>query len=383
MEKTPSLALSVRFKHRSESSAKNDLRHDLRRGPQPRYIDGNRSHLNSVIIEPVSPSVLRDLCAERRGLLDMKRKRKITESVASSFIVTFGTGLQKHVDALSANDQDALYVSVGAAITDHLGIEMTGLVAHRDETGHHAHGQAPARHPDGRPMGKVITRQIASQIQDIAMEAASSFLPMIERGKRKVDRIADGDDPSTIYNRSVKQLHDDLPAEIEKAEAELVVATDRVREMQDRVDKLAEKISLNVKETKRLATYEKRLNDRKATEDKATEEARRLRADLSAKSDAKLASIKQREQALDVRSHVLDVAEAALDDWEKAIEVREAEVEVQETRLRRVLQEVQSLIGDVAERLGVARTLAAISDKVRSVISTPENTHDEPDGPSF
>jgi len=212
-DKIPSMAISFRFKHRSESSAKNDIRHDLRRGPQPKYIDGKRSNLNSTIIEPVSPSVLRDLCIERRKLTDIKRASKLNHSVASSFIITFGKGLQKHVNDLSADEQNALYEIVAVAVTDHLGIELTGLVAHRDETASHAHGQCPARHEDGRPMGKVITPTIASTIQDIAMEAAASFLPMIQRGKKKSERIDDGEDPSAIYNRSVKRLHEDLPFE--------------------------------------------------------------------------------------------------------------------------------------------------------------------------
>ena len=225
------MALSVRFKHRSESSAKNDLRHDLRRGPQPKYIDKDRTCLNTVIIEPASPSVLRDLCAERRKLIPMQRKAKITESVASSSIITFGRGLQAHVDELDHERQDELFTAVAKAVADHLGIEVTGLVGHRDEVSLHAHGQHPARHPDGRPMSRVITRKVASEIQDVAMEAARSFLPMIERGKKKADRIKDGDDPSTINNRTVRQLHEDLPLEIEARRQELVVAEARVIEL--------------------------------------------------------------------------------------------------------------------------------------------------------
>lgn len=278
--KTQNMALSFRFQHRSESSAKNDIRHDLRRGPQPKYIDGKRSHLNTVMIEPVSPSYLRDLCAERRELVKTERKVKINHSVASSFIITFGKGLQKHVDALPAEELDALFKAVADAVTDRVGIELTGLVAHRDETAKHAHGQCPARHPDGRAMGQVITRKIASEIQTIAMEAAKPFLPMIERGKPKAKRKADGEDPSAIYHRSVKQLHEDLPKEeaemkgritqlqtVIEAKEELVVeATARVIEMQKRVDKLHAKIDageeMTVAEEKRLKDYERRLNNR-------------------------------------------------------------------------------------------------------------------------
>lgn len=361
MEKIPSFALAVRFKHRSLSSAKNDIRHELRRGPQPRYIDPDRSHLNSVIIKPQSPAKLRDLCKARRDQLDMQRAAKASDSVASSVIIGFGKGLQPHVNALDVEQQDALYLAIAEAVTKHLGIELTGLVSHRDETAPHGHGQTPARHPDGRPMGKVITPTIASEIQTIAMEVAKPFLPMIERGKRKVDRISDGDDPSAIYNRSVKRLHEDLPDELEAAEAALLLAIDRVSEMQARVDKLSVKAELSTKEIKRLSTYEKRLDDRRAELDAVKDKTQEHREKLRAWSE-------EARAAQDADWSALDIERAALEDDRKAFEVE-----------KRALVDELRAAWIVIRDAGLGDTLIAVKDAVRAVF---KRSGDILDGPS-
>jgi|DEB0MinimDraft_12_1074336.scaffolds.fasta_scaffold04008_4 predicted nucleic acid-binding Zn-ribbon protein len=391
IEKTPSMALSVRFKHRSESSAKNDIRHDLRRGPQPKYIDAFRSDHNSTIIKPVSPSILRDICAERRELVDTERKAKSNHSVASSFVITFGAGLQRHVEDLSYDLQDALYRAVAEAVTDHIGIELTGLVAHRDETAPHAHGQCPARHQDGRPMGKAITQAIASEIQTIAMQAAAPFLPMIKRGKPKADRIADGEDQSAIYNRSVRQLHEDLPREeaqlkdrisnlgslIEAKEEQLIEATLRVSEMQKRVDKLQNKIddgeALTAAEEKRLATYQKRLDDRNAELDRFQKELERYRDDSKRDQDN-------------------------LDEGWTQLSAREEQLIEKEAKFAEAVSTMKSVMNYMAEELGltlprkISAGIKTLLEAVTSMVAakgekpfsaSSQNPTDDADRPGF
>lgn len=389
-EKEQSFAISIRFKHRNESSAKNDLRHDLRRGPQPKYIDGDRSGLNSVIIQPESPSILRKLCSERRELLDKQRKEKAAPSVASSFIITFGTGLQEHMNELSHDEQNALYEAVAVAATERLGIELTGLVAHRDETAPHAHGQCPARHPEGDPVSKVITPAIASELQDIAMEAARPFLPMIVRGKKKADRIAEGEDASAIYNRSVKQLHEDLPKEISAAEAALAIAQERVDEMQRYLAQTEAKLEAGkgdeVKLAKRLATYEKRLADRNAELTAAEDKLR--------DTEAKAKEIEQREVSVEAKEKQSERSMIAQDKFDEYLDKRDTEIseklraiEEREKQLSRVLSTVSRLVGSVADMLGVGSTLREIRDTIRNAgiefedpfLATPEDAPQDPD----
>lgn len=358
MKKIPSKALSIRFQHRSESALKNDMRHNLRVGKQPLYIDESRTKLNSIILEPQSPSILRKLCHERRGGL-MKRKAKSNMAVTTSFIITFGHDLQEQVSALSRSEQDTMYHKIALAITEHVEIELTGLVAHRDEVGQHCHGQTPARQLGGKPMSKVLTPSVCSEIQTVAMQAAQKFLPTIERGKRKADRIVAGEHSSAINNRTVKQLHDDLPVELEAAKAELFAATEQVLVMSGRVERLENKRDLTAAEVKRLEIYRLRLDANIATEKLALLTQTRLHRVDSAALDA-------REAALEARAEALHVAEKGF--------------EVKETKLRKVEKFVNKLLIEFGADLGVGNKLTAIGDALRAYYGSdvdPSNLDDE------
>lgn len=289
------MAISFRFEHRDGSRLRARYRHDQRNGPQPGYVDGDRTPDNSTIIPYQPIPELRAMCQERRSTRATKRAMKSNAAIGSTFIITFGKGLQSHVDALSVADQDQLYSAVADAVGKRLGEDVAGLIAHRDETASHAHGVLPAVAKDGRPFSKVINRSVASEIQQIAEDAARPFLPMIEGRKTKAQRIADGEDPSRIYHRTVRQLHDDLPKELAAAQERVaakeqdlaalaeaeVEAQARVDEMQARVDKLTAKAELDNREIKRLAGYEKRLSDRVAElkAAQAASEAGKIEAD--------------------------------------------------------------------------------------------------------
>ena len=257
------MSLSVRIEHATQGRAAGRRRHDLRIGRQPVYIDGDREDENSVILATPTPAVLRRECETRRSQRQTVRRMRTDAAVMTASIITWGRGLQPHVEALSREDQDDLHRAVAEAVAEHCGSDLVGLVVHRDETALHGHGAMPAVRLDGTPISKGLSPASLSAMQDIAMTAASRWLPMIEPPTRKTDRIARGDDASVIYHRSVRQLHDDLPKEIEARESELRVAEDRVAEMEGRVEKARvaaqgddEKAQ---KAAKRLATYERRL----------------------------------------------------------------------------------------------------------------------------
>lgn len=369
MKNIQSKALSIRFQHRSVGSSRNDMRHNLRVGKQPSYIDGSLTRLNSTIIEPQSPTELSKLCHARRGEI-MKRKAKSNMAVTTSFIITFGHALQDPVSALSQDEQDSLYHKVGVAITDHVGIELTGLVAHRDEVGHHCHGQTPARHPGGKPMSKVLTPAVCSEIQTAAMKAAQEFLPMIERGKRKVDRIAAGEPLSAIYNRTVKQLHDDLPLELKQAEAEVydargrrddaekavLVATGRRDEMDKRVSELRLMEVQNTAERKRLVVYEKRLIDREAGLSAAENEYKKATA-----------ALEERVVVVVELEDIVTVRERRLADREVNLDVAEKIFEEKNNRLHKVWRFVDKLLGELGVDLGVPKTFTDIAAALRSL----------------
>jgi hypothetical protein len=69
---------------------------------------------------------------------------------------------------------------------------------------------------------------VLNQLQDIAAAVAQRHEPRIERGHRKADRLAAGAKPSEAVNRSVRQLHQELPVELEALNQRIEASRDRL-----------------------------------------------------------------------------------------------------------------------------------------------------------
>lgn len=232
-----STAISVRLHHMSPQKASRQRQHDMRTKP-PTYCDPSRAHLNSVIIEPVSVAEARAVCESRRAQRGCKRAMRSNAAVLTSGVITFGKEAQRHVEALGRDVQNAMFRSVADAIAKALNTDVAGLVVHRDETAIHAHFMLYSVDKMGNALSKSITKSVASKLQDVAAGAAVEFVPTITRGKEKAARIAAGEPPSKYVNRSVRQLHEDLPGEI----AEMQAVLERMRaEEQKFVKALLEK----------------------------------------------------------------------------------------------------------------------------------------------
>ena len=113
--------------------------HDLRIGPQPSYVDADRSDLNRVLIDPLTGTKLRSICQERRALRQTDRAMKSSASVGVAGIITFGHEAQQIFDRLPPEQQDAAYRETAEAIAARLNTTLTGLVvtsmkAHRTRT---------------------------------------------------------------------------------------------------------------------------------------------------------------------------------------------------------------------------------------------------------
>lgn len=268
--------------------------HDLRTGHIPDYVDLERMADNSIILQPVQPSALRKVCLAHRANRPTQRAMKTDAAVASCFIITFGKAAQPVFEALPRAQQDAAYRAVGEAVASLLGSEVTGLVAHRDETAPHAHGQMPAYRPDGQPLSKVLTPSIAKRVQDVAAQAIAPFAPEIVRGKPKAQRIANGEPRSKTIHRSVQQLHNDLPKEISAKAAE-------VEKLRGRIARMRAREKLTEANARTLATYERRLAERLEdieTKEKALADGAR---DVQTKQAARETGLKEREEAVLIR----------------------------------------------------------------------------------
>lgn len=281
-------AASTRIGSCTAKKLAGQIRHDLRRGRQPAYVDMDRAHLNRVLIEPATPGQMRKISRERRALRDTSRAMKSNAAIGTRGVITFGAEAAQLFEALTPDQQDAAFREVAEAVADRLATSLHGLVVHLDEATIHAHYQLAAYNRFGDPVSKSTSPRVLSELQDITAEIMSRHCPGIERGTKYGDRIAAGADFADTLHKSVKELHRDLPADLERkrqAVADLAAkeaeAEARVDEMQARVDQLTGKAELNAKEVKRLQNYEKRLSDRleelKAAQ--AASEAGKIEAD--------------------------------------------------------------------------------------------------------
>lgn len=274
-------AAQTRIAHCNATSTGGQRAHDLRIGPQPSYVDADRSHLNRVLMEPMTGTKLRAICEERRSQRETKLAMKSSASVGVAGIITFGHEAQQIFDRLPPEQQDAAYRETAQAIAARLNTTLTGLVVHVDESAPHAHFQLPAYDLSGHPISETAKRGALRDLQTITAEVMGRHAPGIERGNSKQDRLKAGASPAEVVNRSVAQLHDDLPAEIAAKEAELAEVQAKLQTNLDRLAKAQEEAATEgqkaEKARKRASTYEGRAQKAQAELDGIAAELVRLR----------------------------------------------------------------------------------------------------------
>lgn len=264
-------AICVRIKSKSAKDAVNQRAHDLRVGRQPKYVDQSRSDQNRHLRVALTASQLRKICDERRRDADLKRKRALSSNVAVATvgIITFGSEAQKFVGELTEQKQDEMIQAVAEEIAKKLQTSLSGISIHLDESAFHAHFQMPATRLDGTPVSKSATKAVLNQIQDIAAEVAQRYDQRIQRGFRRVERERAGASRAETINRQVRELHDDLPRELQAAKAKLGEQQDRFKKNQERLlaanEKAARLAEDNeekaAKALKTAVAYERRAED--------------------------------------------------------------------------------------------------------------------------
>lgn len=272
LKKANSKAVMVRVEVKNSRQYSGQRKHDLRIGPQPKYVAADRADLNRVVIEPPRPKALKDACNARREARGVKRAMKSNAGIAAVGIVGFGSEAKKIFEELSQETQDAAFLEVGQAVAEEANTRLVGLVVHLDETSIHAHLTFEGYDMDGRPLSDTMKRGMMRRFQDRAAEVMVAYAPGIERGRSRVVRQQNGASYAETLHASVADLHERLPTEIAAAEAKLDALEGAIAKNQGYIDKLREKSELNAKEAKRLATYEGRL--RKAIEGHREEKGR-------------------------------------------------------------------------------------------------------------
>ncbi|TQM94901.1 plasmid recombination protein [Roseinatronobacter monicus] len=240
-----STAVSLRF----GPGGTGQTNHDLRIGPQPAYVDQSRSHLNRLIVEYQDRTWLRSEWQRIREENGITRKIRKDQCLDYAGIITFGHQAQAIFEQLDETTQDVAYLEVVEAIAARLNTTVTGLVVHCDETAPHAHFKLLGIDYNGRPLSHKLKRGMLASFQTIAAELIARHAPEITRGKRKLERIADGDPLWKIVNRSVAELHRDLPFEYAEKTAELEAKISQLTSKLDKNERLAaralEKVAAN------------------------------------------------------------------------------------------------------------------------------------------
>ena len=330
-------AASVRLKARTLSQAYGQRRHDFRNGPQPDYVDGSRSDLNRYLMHPRPlPEIKREIVALRKTA-GAKREIKSNACIVTAGIITFGQEAQVLFATLTPDQQNAAFRDLAQAIADRLQTSLEALTIHLDESALHAHFEIRGYSDLGQPISKLATWGVMSELQDMTTGTMSKHCLGIERGNKKWDRIAAGADFSETVNRSVKELHRDLPIEIAAKKKELLDVEKRIQDLlileekdRGRVAKLEANELLNAEEAEQLKDYRARL-------DNIQNELVALGSQIDGQKvaisqmtkglDIRAADQDSREVAQEHRTHDQDKREKAQDEREAALESREAEIE--------------------------------------------------------
>lgn len=335
-------------------------KHDLRIGPQPDYVDSDRSPLNRVLVKSLTATIMKARAIERRNRQPRIRKMRSDASVSMRGIITFGHEAQVLFEALSPSQQDAAFLELAQKVADRLKVDLTGLAVHLDETAIHAHFQIDSYDTDGNSLSDLVKREQLRQLQTLTYEVMSAHCPGIERGQSKLVRLKNGAQPKDVVNKRPAQLRRELVREINGLTYAIDTKRDEEARLQKRIDKLTTLgDELTEKGAQQLATAERRLAakqaeitelERQAAE--ATEKAQR-----GAQRAAKAAS---EETDIEKRLGPARAAVAALDAHAAA----EAERQAQE-RERAEQEQKAELARECARQVAVM----ASSDPVAAAVT--------------
>jgi gas vesicle protein len=330
----------------------------------PSYVDTERSHMNSVIGNPMSEKELRQVCEERRQKRDdVKQKMRKNTNIATVGIISFGTEAQKVISSLSPKEQDRLFVEAASRIAEYLNTTCEYVAVHRDESAIHAHFRMPSWDIDGMPLSHRIYRREASHLQDIAGEVYAQY--GIHRGEKKELRLARGDDVKKIIHRSVRQLHEDLPREVEALTEKVRKAEDMIRakihEQRRKIQKNEDLIRRQEEKLQEGKVEEEKAMKRIETYERRAEEARREVEAL----EQELSELVERKKSLELE------LENAKKEYRFPLPPRTVRVKcvVEEGLLRPKIEEREFILVDDEQKVYAQahRAFASLHEKYESL----------------
>lgn len=238
---------------------------------------------------------------------------------------------------------------------------LTGLVAHGDESAPHAHFQLPAYDLTGHPISETAKRGALRDLQTITAEVMGRHAPGIERGRSKLDRLKAGASPAEVVNRSVAQLHDELPIEIAKKEARLAELNAKIEKNERLAAAALEKAATNEakadKALKNAALYEGRAEKARRERDAEERALSNLQLDRR-KEEERLERLREQQAAIlaenqrqaELGDRIAQENGLLAEKGRQRVEAMTAEVaglKAESTRLKAVVQEQEAFIADV------------------------------------
>ena len=371
-------AAQVRIEAASASRAGGQRAHDLRLGPQPSYVDANRTPLNHVLVQPWTGAELRRESEQRRAQRPTKRAMKSNAGVGVRGIITFGYEAQTLFEQLSPDEQDAAYRELAEATARRLSTTLTGLVVHADESAPHAHFQLVGYGLDGTPISTIAKRGSLRELQDLTAEVMSRHCPGIERGHSKIDRLNGGAKPADVVNWSVAELHDRLPTQIADLrerigglEDALAAAEDKARKNEALAQKaIAKARAAETADDERAHKAQRNIEAYERRAAAAREEAQALRGEVD--------TLEARVGKLDEKAKLHAREETRLREKRHELDRRQTEIDgAQETAdaIRRVAEDDARTIRDKAadEVLARAAEIATHEQTSRDKIARQEH----------
>jgi hypothetical protein len=294
-------AAMVRVEIRDAQGYANQRRHDLRIGAQPAYVNPDPLEPNHVFIHPLTTQELKTLARERRAQRETVRAMKSNAGIAVVGIIGFGIEAQKMFEALDLVTQEQALRAAVARVAADLRTTVTGLVFHLDETARHAHFSLCGYDVTGQPLSTWMGRGVLRELQTALHEELQAFMPGLERGRSRKARAEAGAAPHELVNRSVDELHIDLPFEIAEKRKELVEIEEKIRTNEARAEKARIKAEAEgdraAKALKNVETYQRRAAEARERAEGLEGQVRDLEGRLEAIQAAKVAAEGGRDRA--------------------------------------------------------------------------------------
>lgn len=312
--------VSIRIGYSSGATARGSQAHNDR-SIMPDYADPARTKDNVALIKPSQSLGEIEANIEAFSKKHNKRKWQKNSQHFIEGIITFSTDAKLQNKAQLDRSATATLRSIIKEHNLRPG-SIISLIRHEDESRPHYHFQMINQQRNGKSARCSFDRSALSNLQDIA---GQSFKKMnIHRGKSKLSRIQTGEPFSSTINRSVQELHRDLPSEIEAKEKEAADATEKA-DKNKRLANIAASDLESLKKTcadfekrqskleKRLSIYEKRTVDAEKKADEAERHLDRIKKLVSTDSITKLRVKIMRLTEFDSNSRAVLIKDGAAD----------------------------------------------------------------------